>query len=118
MSVARTVKLALDDKTIGLVTSRLKSALGSSKLVVCLGSKLELASFCNVEAIRDHVVGRATTTAEAKELLHETFADLLITDDVPDAGSGIALTMEFRHLKTLVLISRENNDLVMEAEDA
>ena len=25
--------------------------------------------------------------------------------------------MEFRHLKTLVLTSRENNDLVMEAED-
>ena len=118
MSVARSVKLALDDKTIGLVTSRLKSALGSSKLVVCLGSKLELASFCNVEAIRDHVVGGATTTAEAKELLNETFADFLITDDVPEAGSGIALAMEFRHLKTLVLTSRENNDLVMEAEEA
>ena len=112
------MKLALDDKTIGLVTSRLKSALGSSKLVVCLGSKLELASFCNVEAIRDHVVGGATTTAEAKELLNETFADFLITDDVPEAGSGIALAMEFRHLKTLVLTSRENNDLVMEAEEA
>ena len=118
MSVALTVKLALDDKTTGLVTSRLKEALGSSKLVVCLGSKLELASFCNVEAIRDHVVGGATTTAEAKELLHETFADFLITDDVPEAGSGIALAMEFRHLKTLVLTSRENNDLVMEAENA
>ena len=118
VSVALTVKLALDDKTTGLVTSRLKEALGSSKLVVCLGSKLELASFCNVEAIRDHVVGGATTTAEAKELLHETFADFLITDDVPEAGSGIALAMEFRHLKTLVLTSRENNDLVMEAENA
>ena len=26
--------------------------------------------------------------------------------------------MEFRHLKTIVLTSRENNDLVMEAEDS
>ena len=85
---------------------------------MCLGSKLELASFCNDEAIRGHVVGGATTTAEAKELLNETFADFLITDDVPEAGSGIALAMEFRHLKTLVLTSRENNDLVMEAEEA
>jgi len=118
VSVGWTVKLALDDQTTGLVASQMNEALGCSKLVMCLGSKLELASFCNVEAIRDHVVGGATTTAEAKELLHETFADFLITDDVPEAGSGIALAIEFRHLKTLVLTSRENNDLVMEAEDA
>ena len=103
VSVAWTVKLAIDDQTTGLVASRLKEALGSSKLVVCLGSRLELASFCNVEAICAHVVGGATTTAEAKELLNETFADFLITDDVPEAGSGVALAKEFRHLKTLVL---------------
>lgn len=112
------MKLSLDDQTTGLVASRLKEALGSSKLVVCLGSRLELASFCYVEAIRDHVVGGATTTSEAKELLNETFADFLITDDVPEAGSGIALAREFRHLKTLVLTSRENRDLVEDAESA
>ena len=82
MSVAWKVKFALDDKAIGLVSSRLKEALGSSMLVVCFGSKLELASFCIVEAIRAHVVGVATTTAETKELLKETFADFLICDDV------------------------------------
>ena len=118
VSVGWTVKLALDDQTTGLVASQMNEALGCSKLVMCLGSKLELASFCNVEAIRDNVVGGATTTAEAKELLHETFADFLITDDVPEAGSGIALAIEFWDLKMLVLTSRENNDLVMEAEDA
>ena len=118
VSVAWTVKLALDDQTTGLVASRLKEALGSSKLVVCLGSRLELASFCYVEAICAHVVGGATTTAEAKELLNETFADFLITDDVPEAGSGIALAKKFRHLKTLVLTSRENGELVKEAEEA
>ena len=91
------MKLALDDQTTGLVASRLKEALGNSKLVVCLGSRLELAGFCNVEPIKEHVVGGATTTAEAKELLNETFADFLITDDVPEAGSGIALAKEFRH---------------------
>ena len=64
------------------------------------------------------MVRGATTTAEAKELLNETFADFLITDDVTEAGSGIALAMELRHLKTLVLTSPENNDLVMEAEEA
>ena len=95
MSVAWTVKLALGDKTTELVSSRLKEALGSSKLVVCLGSKLELACFCNVEAIRDHVVGAATTAAETKEMLNETFVDFLITDDVPEAGSDIALAIEF-----------------------
>ena len=112
------MKLSLETQTTGLVTSRLKEALGSSKLVVCLGSRLELASFCYVDAIKDNVVGGATTTTEAKELLNETFADFLICDDVPEAGSGLALAKEFRHLKTLVLTSRENGELVKEAEDA
>ena len=64
------------------------------------------------------MVGVASTTAETKELLKETFDDLLICDDVPEAECGIALAMEFRHLKTLVLTSRENKDLAMEVEDA
>ena len=112
------MKLSLDEQTQGLVGARVKEALGDSKVVVCMGSHLELACFCFVPAIRDHVVGAATTTREAKELLNEKFADFLITDDVPESGCGIALAKEFRHIKTLVLTARENNELVKEAEEA
>ena len=83
-----------------------------------MGSRLELGSFCNVPMIQPYVVGGCTTTLEARELMKETFADFLITDDCPEAGSGIALAKEFRHVKTLVLTYRENAELVREAEEA
>lgn len=112
------MKLSLDEQTQGLVGARVKEALGDSKLVVCMGSHLELACFCFVPAIREHVVGAATTTREARELIQETYANFLITDDVPESGCGIALAKEFRHLKTIVLTARENNELVKETEEA
>ena len=112
------MQLNLEEKVSDLVASRLKQALEGKKLVVCLGSRLELGSFCFVPMIRSHVVGGCTTTREAKELMKETFADFLITDDVPEAGCGIALAKEFRHVKTLVLTHRENAELVREAEEA
>ena len=112
------MQLNLEEKVSDLVASRLKQALEGSKLVVCMASRLELGSFAFVPAIRDHIVGGATTTREARELMKETFADFLITDDVPEAGCGIALAKEFRHVKTLVLTHRENAELVREAEEA
>ncbi|MDC0303021.1 response regulator transcription factor [bacterium] len=112
------MKLDLSDKTAGLVASRLKVALEGEKIVLCFKSRLELAALAFVPEIRDHVVGGATTAREGAELLKETFATMLITDCTLEAGDGISLAHEFRHLKTICLTDRENAELICEAEEA
>lgn len=112
------LKLDLSDKTAGLVGSRLREALEGEKIVLALRSHLELAALAYVPAIKNHVVGGATTEREAREVVRETFASMIISDCTLEAGSGLQLAKEFRHLKVIVLSDRENAELIREAEEA
>ena len=55
-------------------------------------------------------------TEEATESIRDGFATFVITDDVPEAGSGMELLRAHRHMKTVCLTERENEATVREAE--
>ena len=112
------VKLPTTTDGQNLFAARLKESLQGERLVWCLGSRIELLGVSHVPPVAPFVVGGATTTTEAAEIVKETFASMLIADDVPEAGSGIELLKAHRHLKTVLITARENEATVKEAVEA
>ena len=110
------MRLTSDDELIKLLKSRMSTALEGEKLVICLRDRLALGSFCSLPQIKDTLVAGVTTTEEASEAIRDGFATYVITDDVPEAGSGMELLRAHRHLKTVCLTERENKATVLEAE--
>ena len=101
-----------------LFASRLREQLEGERLVWCLASRLELLGLSHVPPFAPFVVGGATTTDEANEIIKETFASIVISDDVPEAGNGVELLRTHRHLKTILITGRENEATVREASEA
>ena len=101
-----------------LFASRLREQLEGERLVWCLASRLELLGLSHVPPFTPYVVGGATTTEEANEIIKETFASIVISDDVPEAGNGVELLRTHRHLKTILITGRENEATVREASEA
>lgn len=112
------MKLTTDKNLTELARQQIKRALEGEKLVVVMRDRLCLASFASLEAISAVLTTACTTAKEADEAIRETFATFVIADDVPEAGSGMALLKAHKHLKTMCLTERENEETVKEAEEA
>ena len=110
------MRLTSDDQLTNLLRSRITAALEGEKVVVCLRDRIALGAFCSLPMISGFLVAGVTTTAEATESIRDGFATYVITDDVPEAGSGMELLRAHRHLKTVCLTERENEATVREAE--
>lgn len=110
------MRLTSDDRLTNLIQTRMSAALEGEKLVICLRDRLALGSFCLLPQIKNTLVAGVTTTEEANESIRDGFATFVITDDIPEAGSGMELLRAHRHLKTVCLTERENAATVREAE--
>ena len=110
------MRLTSDDQLTNLIQARMTAAVAGEKLVICLRDRLTLGSFCCLPQIRGSLVAGVTTTEEATESIRDGFATFVITDDVPEAGSGMELLRAHRHLKTVCITERENPAMVREAE--
>ena len=110
------MRLTSEDELINLLMSRMSTALEGEKLVICLRDRLALGALCSLPQIKKNLVAGVTTTEEATESIREGFATYVITDDVPEAGSGMELLRAHRHLKTVCLTERENTATIRDAE--
>ena len=112
------MKLTTNKQLTDLVRARMEEALEGEKVVLCMGDRLTLAAFAHIPVIEPHLACACTTTAEAEEAIRDTYSTFVISDDVPEAGSGVELLRAHRHLKTVLLSSRANDGMVREAESA
>ena len=110
------MRLTSDGELTNLLRTRITTALEGEKVVICLRDRLALGSFCSLPMISGFLVAGVTTTEEATEAIRDGFATYVITDDVPEAGSGMELLRAHRHLKTVCLTERENQATIREAE--
>ena len=110
------MRLTSDGELTNLLRTRITTALEGEKVVICLRDRLALGSFCLLPMISGFLVAGVTTTEEATESIRDGFATYVITDDVPEAGSGMELLRAHRHLKTVCLTERENTATIREAE--
>ena len=97
-----------------------ESLLGSSRLVLCLGSRALL--FLTSAAIRqpERILAAVTTEAEGLARVEALHPDLLVVSDRLEQGCGISLAVNvrqrFNHCRTLLLVEQEHR--VWKIQDA
>jgi DNA-binding NarL/FixJ family response regulator len=89
-----------------------ESLLGSSRLVLCLGSRALLFLTCAAIRQPERVLAAVTTEAEGLARVESLRPDLLLVSDRLEQGCGIALAVSvrqrFRHCRTLLLVEQEH----------
>jgi DNA-binding NarL/FixJ family response regulator len=89
-----------------------ESLLGSSRLVLCLGSRALLFLTCAAIRQPERVLAAVTTEAEGLARVEDLGPDLLVVSDRLEQGCGISLAVNvrqrFRHCRTLLLVEQEH----------
>jgi DNA-binding NarL/FixJ family response regulator len=89
-----------------------ESLLGSSQIVLCLGSRALLFLTCAAIRQPERVLAAVTTEAEGLARVEELGPDLLVVSDRLEQGCGISLAVSvrqrFRHCRTLLLVEQEH----------
>lgn len=96
--------------------------LAKSRVVVCMGDRLTLTSFCMASPIQPSLVGAATTEEEGLAMVRSTKPDVVIASEDLEIGYGIRLVETIKsnnpNIRLLIFLRRESQDVVQEAISA
>ncbi len=96
-----------------------EAQLAQSRVVVCMGDRLTLTSFCMASPIQPSLIGAATTEEEGLALVSSTQPDVVIASEDLEKGYGIRLVESIKttspNIRLLIFLRRESQEVVQEA---
>ena len=105
----------------GLVT-QVEQTLSKRRVMLCMGDRVALAGMCLSSPIKPVLAAAATTESEGLAVAIKSQPDTLIVTDDLEQGYGISLVTSIKKnipdLKVVLIIRRENHEVVQEALDA